>query len=656
MSFWNHFKSTNMEDNITTVITPRIERVNTPYNTPNNTPNNTPISTPINTSRNNLKPPPISTPINSPINSPISIPRNNLKSTSIIDPVDNSILKNNQKNNQKNNPNKQKAPEKDKKIDCGGMNIIICQRGAKINVDDIICNKLIKHFSISVPQLGGYIKKVSNHKLLPGLTQILFPRFGTINYAKEHFKNYNIINQIKSGNRPILPFKWEGKFTDNQHIIVKAIMSTYFNDDSIHNATGGVILNLEAGRGKSFVAAGLIEKINRKTLIVCHTISILNQWIKLLKQAYPNNIISHYYGASKENGDICVGVINSLIMDEMYNGNEKVHALDFFKPFGFVVFDEIHLYSSKTRKKIYNVCQRKYMMGLSATPDENKDGLDKINTWNCGNILNAESLPGYSVDDIPFKGDVSLVKYTGPEEYIKILVNEANGMINHSGMINQLCEDPYRMHMIIKIVFDLRRDGKNIFIFADRRSYLLKLQTYMNLFAVHSHQLLKANDTDTVVALMGGSSADAMDSAKKSAVIILTTYSFMGTGVSIPHMDAIILATPRKSKSRQYVNRIFRLGGDYNSIRKIIDIVDWSTHMKSQWYFRKKYYDEKKYTMITKKILWSEINDELMSLNIKDIDILKILKNCCSDEQPEQPLSSDDLSIALSELEKLIFK
>ena len=60
--------------------------------------------------------------------------------------------------------------------------------------------------------------------------------------------------------------------------------------------------------------------------------------------------------------------------------------------------------------------------------------------------------------------------------------------------------------------------------------------------------------------------------------------------------------------------------------------------------------------MITKKILWSEINDELMSLNIKDIDILKILKNCCSDEQPEQPLSSDDLSIALSELEKLIFK
>ena len=81
----------------------------------------------------------------------------------------------------------------------------------------------------------------------------------------------------------------------------------------------------------------------------------------------------------------------------------------------------------------------------------------------------------------------------------------------------------------------------------------------------------------------------------------------MGTGVSIPRMDALILATPRKTKSRQYINRIFRLGSDYTSVRKIIDIVDWCTHMKAQYYHRKKYYAEKNYPIEPKSIKWDSI-------------------------------------------------
>ena len=79
--------------------------------------------------------------------------------------------------------------------------------------------------------------------------------------------------------------------------------------------------------------------------------------------------------------------------------------------------------------------------------------------------------------------------------------------------------------------------------------------------------------------------------------IILTTYQYMGTGKSIPKMDAIIYATPRKSKSRQFTNRIFRLGSNYDIERQIYDIVDWRTIVKNQWYKRKKYYNEKEYAI-----------------------------------------------------------
>jgi superfamily II DNA or RNA helicase len=524
--------------------------------------------------------------------------------------------------------NKSDKSIKTNKLDCNGLEIIVCQKGIKININKLqeldIYRKLINYFTISIPQLGGYIKKVSNHKILKNGGQIVFPRFGMLNYIENNFTNYNIVNNIKSGLNPSVEFKWTGKFTNNQPIVADHIMQNYFNKNNSDNAKSGVILNLDAGQGKTYLATGLIEKLQRKTLIVCHTISILNQWVQVLKSSYPNNTIARYFGGIKEDGDICVAIINSLLMDKLYNKNGCVEPINFFQEYGYVIFDEIHLYSSLSRKQIYNKCQRKYMLGLSATPDENKDGLDLVNTWNCGDVLNAANIEGYTMEDIPFKGEVTSVRYIGNPEYIKILINDKMDIVNHSGMVNQICEDPYRLHIIVKLIFNLRESNQNIFIFADRRSYLLKIESYMSIFGLKSNNLFNESD---VTKLMGGASAETMDRAKDEAKVILTTYAFMGTGVSIPRMDAIILATPRKTKSRQYVNRIFRLGGDYEIVRKIIDIVDWGTHMKSQWYKRKKYYNEKQYPIINKKIKWDDMNEEMiqMGLNIPKTGEIKEL-------------------------------
>jgi hypothetical protein len=90
----------------------------------------------------------------------------------------------------------------------------------------------------------------------------------------------------------------------------------------------------------------------------------------------------------------------------------------------------------------------------------------------------------------------------------------------------------------------------------------------------------------------------------------------MGTGKSIPKMDAIILATPRRRKSRQYIGRIFRLGSNYDITRKIVDIVDWATPLKSQWYQRKLYYDEKKFPITEKKIKYTELKAEMIAMGL----------------------------------------
>jgi len=501
-----------------------------------------------------------------------------------------------------------KKTMQNKTVDCAGISFTICYAGIKVSINDLqklnLFYKLCKFFTISVPQLS-YIKKVPNHKIKSSV--VIFPRFGMLKYMETNLSNYKLLNAIKPGESPSTPFTWVGQFTNNQPIIADVIMKEYFNHDSVTRGKSGVIINLEAGQGKSYLASGLIQKLKQKTLIICHTISILNQWIELLQKGYPNNTVKQYSGNLKGYGDIVVGIINSLLLETLRIDDLEVSPRDFFKCFGFIVFDEIHLYSSKARKQIYNKCQSQYMLGLSATPDENKDGLDLVNIWNCGEILDAAKLPGYTMDDITFKGEIIALKYYGHPDYTETVITESTEIINHSKMINNICDDPYRLKVVINAIFELRKCNKNIFVFADRRSYLERIGDEMEIFGIKTNQLLSDEDKSKIVSIMGGSSLDTMKHAQENCNIILTTYQYAGTGLSIGRMDALILATPRKTKSKQYIGRIFRIGSNFDSVRKVIDIIDYNTHMKSQYYIRKKYYDEKKYPITQQVIKWQDI-------------------------------------------------
>jgi hypothetical protein len=101
------------------------------------------------------------------------------------------------------------------------------------------------------------------------------------------------------------------------------------------------------------------------------------------------------------------------------------------------------------------------------------------------------------------------------------------------------------------------------------------------------------------------------------------------------------------------------LGGDYASVRKIVDIVDWSTHMKSQWYLRKKYYDEKKYPITEKKVKWGEIDTEMTEMGIVS-DATEPTESTEPTEITEptgenvEDSIHNEIELSLSELEQLL--
>jgi len=541
-----------------------------------------------------------------------------------------------------------------------------------------IYKTLINNFTISVKTIMGYIQKIKSYTKNLENSTITFPRFGLLSFFKKNYKNYNIVKNIKSGNKPSVKFEWNGDFKNNQIIIKDHIMKNIYNIENRRIGNCGLILNLEAGQGKSYLATGIMESLQKKTLIICHNKSILNQWVELLEVAYPNNKIGVYYGEKKTDGDIIVSIINSLLLDNFYfdiakadksnsdkakadkakadkSNSGKISRDDFFEMFGFVILDEIHEYSGGKRKGIYKLIQSKYMLGLSATPDENVNGMDVINTWNCGDILEADKLPGYSVENINFKGNVSRINYFGNPEYTQLVLNEKLGIVSCSSMISQICEDPYRLYLITKIVFDLLNKHQYIFVFTDRREYLNNIKTQLEKNNISTHFLLSEKDKCDITTLMGGSKPQEIDFAKNKSDIILTTYQFMGTGISIPKMNAIVLATPRKTKSKQYINRIFRLGSNYDITREIVDIVDVSTPMKSQYYKRKKHYDEKKYPITTTKIKWDELESEMIEKQIEDEFIED---NNTSTHSPENDSSEnikcESLELELNKLKKML--
>ena len=100
---------------------------------------------------------------------------------------------NSDKSDKSSKSTKSTKSTKSDKLDCNGLEIIVCQKGIKINIKELqeldIYRKIINYFTISVPHMGGYIKKVPNHRILKNGGQIIFPRFGMLKYIDNNFTN-----------------------------------------------------------------------------------------------------------------------------------------------------------------------------------------------------------------------------------------------------------------------------------------------------------------------------------------------------------------------------------------------------------------------------------------------------------------------------------
>ena len=372
--------------------------------------------------------------------------------------------------------------------------------------------------------------------------------------------------------------------------------------------------------GKTFTAFELIKKIKKKTLIIVPNTYLLDQWVNLLKQLFPNNTIGEYYTHKKINGDIIVSIINSAVYCDKFKFKiqrgvyNTINSDDFFKQFGFIIYDECHMYCTKKFKKIFYKANVENILGLSATPNERIDGFDKLVKFHIGDIINADDIENYKQNQNNFTSTIKIIKYNAPDMYSNVHINPYNNLINVPKIIEELINDPYRNQLIINNILDLYNQNLNIFVFSDRRSHLEYLY---NLFIIHmqkknininNHVFIPEINNKHSQILYGGCDDNDINNAKLNSKVIFTTYQYSSTGVSIIKMNALILSTPRRNNLTQIIGRIFRINSDESINRIIIDIVDNKSVLKGQLSSRKKSYKLRNCNLEKYEIDYSDIS------------------------------------------------
>lgn len=482
----------------------------------------------------------------------------------------------------------------------------ICKKGCYIFTKELAESqiKFIENtFTIRNKNIMGrwIITKCYKYYKVSGELCVLIPRFG----PRFICKKIPLIARSEIPQGVKTEFNLTAQFRGNQEIIFNSLFDTYFSKKEVKKGMAGIIIDLPPGMGKSYLGLHIIKKIGLRTMIIVHNELILKQWRDIIMQYMPNVRLGLFYGKQKtadENSQVIISIINSALKYENWN------------EIGMVLFDEAHMFTSINRSEIYNICQSTYMVAMTATPEQQKEVRNnnyKLIQWHIGPIMNVEELPGYTAADNPFQGKVRMIKYYGPPEKTKTHMNEILDMVSNPKMIQQLTEDQYRLKLIVKLTREIMQIPEtNLFIFANRRDYLTTIHERL-LTDAHINALFLTTPTEekAIMTIMGQSKEEDVLHAEQNSRLILTTYQYFGTGKSLPKMNAMILGTPFRTGSKQYIGRIFRLGSDPAITRLIYDIVDWETPLKSQWYSRKKFYDEQEYPIEIESIKWTALQN-----------------------------------------------
>ena len=359
---------------------------------------------------------------------------------------------------------------------------------------------------------------------------------------QEKGASYRFEDKTNQG-RPI-SVRFNGKLRDNQKDAVMLL-----------SAKNTGVLSATTAFGKTVAAIGLIAKLGINTLVLVHTKTLLNQWVRelekfLIIETMPEENVgrrrkkpSSPIGTLSSTGNKLHGIIDVALMQSCIAENE---AKSFVRDYGTVIVDECHHVSAVSFEQVLKAVNARHVYGLTATPTR-QDGHQPIIFMQCGPIrYTADAKAQMQSQNF---GRLLIPRYT-PFQLV------SDEPFSYAKAEKQLAEDVFRNLFIIKDVVEVLKKGRSPIILTNRTAHvetlakLLKPHCPNVITLVGSHK--NKDKRLTMEQLQSISTSEKM--------VIVATGKYVGEGFDYARLDTLFLVSPVAGKNivTQYAGRLHR--------------------------------------------------------------------------------------------------
>ena len=302
------------------------------------------------------------------------------------------------------------------------------------------------------------------------------------------------------------------------------------------SSTGGALLSLPVGYGKTVCALHVAHALKLRCLILVHKEFLAQQWADRIAAFMPGASVTKIQGATCDtSGDFVIAMIQSVCL--------KAYPPSTFKTMGLLVVDEVHHIAAEMFSKAMFSLALPRVLGLSATPTR-RDGLSSVITWFFGPITFQVARTAAT------NVSVKVLKYS-PTAPADMPLNK-RGEVCYSSLVSNLVADPARTALIVDAAAHLQLEHHTL-VLSHRRAHCQAIAA-----------ALVEKGIDAACYIGGGSSTPPPNR------VIVSTYALTSEGFDLPRLSALVLATP-SSDVTQATGRVLR-----NPLQSpvIVDVVD----------------------------------------------------------------------------------
>ena len=338
--------------------------------------------------------------------------------------------------------------------------------------------------------------------------------------------------------------------------------------------------------GKTVIGANLIARRKVNTLVLVHTVEIMNNWVRdlnrflTIKEELPtyitpkgrvkqrDSVIGTFSSQKKAStGIIDIAMIGSLGKEDYIN--------PMVRDYGMIIVDECHHAAAATFENVLRASAAKYVYGMSATVKRG-DKQERKLLMQLGPIRH---------------------RYTAKERAIKQGIGHYV-YPRFTRMVDMSPSDDKHISELYRLIVD--SELRNMQIVADAVDCVKKGRTpvVMTKYREHAENLygLLQGAADHVFLLQGGKSLKARAELREKmaavsrdeSMIMVATGQYIGEGFNYPRLDTMLLAMPISFEGNveQYAGRLNR---DYEGKKDVIifDYIDQHIPVLERMYHRR---------------------------------------------------------------------